>query len=156
MTDNEPSQTPDLDADVELSDEHLTVRRTFDASPERLFRAFTDPDDLAAWYAPGEMTAEVHALEPEPDGQLSVSMVAGDESHDAEGTFLEVVENERLVHTWHWRHAPEQESRVTVEFVPTDDGTEVVLTHERLADRKAAEEHAEGWVGILENLAATL
>ena len=156
MTNDDMPQTPDFTGEVETSETRLTVRRTFDAPPERLFRAFTDPDHLAAWYAPGDMAAEVHALEAEPDGQLSVSMVGGDERHECEGTFLEVVENERLVHTWRWRHAPEAESRVTVEFEATDGGTAVVLTHERLPGREAVEEHAQGWTGILENLAATL
>ena len=90
-------------------------------------------------------------------GSLSVSMTAGDERHDAEGTFREVVEDDRLVHTWRWTHGESsEESLVTVEFDEVDGGTEVVLTHERLTGREAVEEHAQGWAGILENLETAL
>jgi uncharacterized protein YndB with AHSA1/START domain len=143
--------------DVESGETSLTVRRTFDASRERLYRAFTDPDELAQWYAPGDMTAEVDALEPEVDGRLAVSMLGDEEPHEVEGTFTEVVENERLVHTWRWTGDDAgAESRVTVEFRDVEGGTEVTLTHEALPGPESVERHAEGWSGILENLSAEL
>lgn len=40
-------------SDVDPGDEQLTVRRTFDAPHERLFRAFTEPDELEQWFPPG-------------------------------------------------------------------------------------------------------
>ena len=145
------------DTDIEQTDTSLTVRRTFDAPRERLWRAFTDPEDLAAWYAPGEMTAAIHAWEAEPGGELSISMLGDDGSHDAVGTFEAVVEGERLVHTWRWTHREDEpETRVTVAFRDVDGGTEVVLTHEGHPDADAVESHTEGWNGVLENLAATL
>lgn len=88
------------DTDTETTETSLTVRRTFDVPPARLYRAFTDPDELAVWYAPGDMTVEVHALEPHVGGSLSISMHGDEGRHDAEGTFTDGVENERLVHTW--------------------------------------------------------
>ena len=121
-----------------------------------MYRAFTDPDELAEWYAPGEMTAEVHELEAEPDGRLSVSMVDDDERHEAEGSFSEVVENERLVHSWRWHGTDGPESRITVTFEDAGGATEVVLTHELLPDAESVERHLEGWSGVLENLAAVL
>ena len=143
--------------DIETTDTSLTIRRTFDATPERLFRAFTDPEELAAWYAPGDMTAVVHDWEPAVDGALSVSMVDEDGSHDADGTFVEVVENERLVHTWTWTHVDDPvETRITVDFVPVEDGTEVVLTHEGHPDAETAEDNARGWTGVMENLASVV
>ena len=143
--------------DLETTETSLTVRRTFDAPRERVFRAFADPDELEQWYAPGDMTAEVHELEPEAGGRLSISMLDEEERHDAEGTFTEVVENERLVHTWTWTHHDDPvETRITVEFVEVDEGTEVVLTHEGHPDAETTEEHASGWASVLENLAAVL
>ena len=149
MTDDETT--------IERSETSLTIRRTFDATPERLFRAFTDPEELAKWYAPGEMTAEIHDWEPEPGGALSISMLDEDGSHDAEGSFTEVVENKRLVHTWTWTHVDDPvETRITIEFVPVGDGTEVIMTHEGHPDAKTTEENAGGWSGVFDNLASVL
>ena len=139
--------------EVETTESSLTINRTFDASPERLWRAFTDPDELAQWYAPGDMTAEIHSWAATPDGELDISMVDEDGSHDAEGIFTEVSENERLVHTWTWTHVDDPvETRITVEFVPVEDGTEVVLTHEGHPDAETTENTAGGWSGVFENL----
>lgn len=146
--------------EIETSDTSLTIRRTFDASRERVWQSFTDPDELEQWYAPGDVTTKVHTLEPEPDGTLSFSFVDGDNRTDIEGTFEEIVENERIVHTW--RYPGEEESRVTYEFRDVDDGAEIVLTHEQISpyrDRSARENvdgYVEGWSSALENLAAVV
>ena len=143
--------------DIETSETSLTVRRTFDAPRERVVRAFTDPEELAAWYAPGDMTAQIHTWNATADGTLSISMLDDDGSHDAEGAFTEVVENERLVHTWTWTHVDDPvETRITVEFVPVEGGTEVVLTHEGHPDSETVEQNAQGWTGVLENLGEVL
>lgn len=139
---------------TETTESSLTIRRTFHATPERLYRAFTDPEELAEWYAPGDMTAKIHDWEPEPRGSLSVSMVDDEGSHDAEGTFTEVVENRKLVHTWTWTHLDDPvETRITVEFTPVEDGTAVVLTHEGHPNAATTEENASGWSSVLANLA---
>lgn len=149
MTEHESRQS-----NVQTDDRLLTVSRVFDAPVERVFRAFTDPDELEEWYAPGEMGIEVHAFSPEPDGSFSISMTGGDAPHDVEGTFVEVVENERLVHTWQGPSGPR--TRVTITFDAVEDGTEVVLTHEEFESRDAVESHAEGWSSIFERLAGHL
>jgi uncharacterized protein YndB with AHSA1/START domain len=64
---------------VETDKTSLTIRRTFAAPRERVYRAFMDPDELEEWYAPGDVTTKVHTLEPEPDGVLSFSFVDGDD-----------------------------------------------------------------------------
>ncbi|MFC4440193.1 MULTISPECIES: SRPBCC family protein [Natrialbaceae] len=141
---------------LETDEASLTIRRTFDAPRERVFRAFTDPEELEQWFAPGEVTTQVHILEPEPDGALSLSFVDEEHPTDIEGTFLKVLEHERIVHTW--QYPGEEESRVTYEFRDVDDGTEVVLTHEDIGpyqDRSARENadgYAEGWTSALEKL----
>lgn len=156
MTDTKTSDETEL----ETNDTSLTVRRTFDASPERVFRAFTDPEELEQWYAPGEVTTRIHTVEPEPDGAFSLSFLDGANRTDIEGRFLEVVENERLVHTW--LYPGETESLVTIEFEDVADGTTVVLTHENigayqeLSDRENVEGYAKGWITALGTLGAVL
>lgn len=139
------------DTTVETGDRHLTVRRTFDAPLKRVFAAFTDPDELEQWYAPGPMTTEVHAFEARPEGSFSISMHGGEGPHDVEGTFIEVDENERLVHTW--QGPAGGETKVTITFEEVDDGTHVELTHEEFDSADAVQSHVEGWVGIYAKLA---
>ena len=136
-----------------MSDEaRLTIRRAFDAPRERVWRAFTDPDELAQWFVPEGMEAEVHTLDPVPGGEMSVSWTSEEHQMDNEGTFEEVVEHERIVTV---EETPQGVNRVTYEFHDTDDGTEVVLTHE-LPDAQMVDGASEGWAGILDNLEEVL
>ncbi|WP_254533033.1 SRPBCC family protein [Natrinema gelatinilyticum] len=134
------------------NDNQLTVRRTFNAPRERVWRAFTDPDELAQWFVPEGMEAEVHALDPVPGGEMSVSWASEEHQMDNEGTFEEVVENERIVTV---EETPQGVNRVTYEFHDVDEGTEVVLTHE-LPDAQMVDGASEGWAGILNNLKEVL
>lgn len=137
------------DRDAESS---LTVRRTFDAPRERVWRAFTDPDELEQWFVPEGMEAEVRALDPVPGGEMSVSWTAEGNQMNNEGTFEEVVEHERIVTV---EETPQGVNRVTYEFRDAGDGTEVVLTHE-LPDTQMVDGASEGWAGILANLEGVL
>lgn len=141
---------------IETGETSLTIRRTFDAPRERVFRAFANPNELEQWFAPGALDPEIHALELEPDGVLSLSFVGEETRTDIEGTYVEVVENERIVHTWNY--PGEEESRVVWEFRDVDGGTEITLTHEDIGpyrDLSASENvdgYAEGWTSALAKL----
>ena len=137
--------------EIEPSETSLTIRRTFDASRERVYQAFTDPDELEQWFVPDGMTAEVRALEPEPGGAFAVSWTDGENRIDNEGTYVEVVENERLVAV---EETEAGELRLTYEFQNADDGTEVVVTQE--FPGPVPEGAAEGWASIIGNLEEVL
>lgn len=132
-------------------DDRLTIRRTFDAPRERVYRAFTDPDELEQWFVPEGMEATVTALEPEPGGAFEVSWTADEHRMDNEGTFVEVVENERLVSV---EETEAGELRVAYEFRDVDDGTEVVVT--QTFPGAVPDGVHEGWAGILDNLEAVV
>lgn len=148
------------ETDVESTEGSLTIRRTFDAPRERVFRAFTDPDEFGHWFAPGSLTPEVNTLEPETGGEFSVSFVGDEDRTDIEGTYEEVVEDERIVHTWDY--PGEGESRLTIEFRDADGGCEVVLSHNRIGpyQEHSADENADlyegGWSSALDKLAEVL
>ena len=137
--------------DDKTNDTSLTIRRTFDASRERVWKAFTNPDELEQWFVPEGMTAEVHALDPEPGGEFAVSWTDGENRMDNEGTYVEVVENERLVAV---EETPGGELRLTYEFRDVEDGTELVLTQE--FPGPVPEGAAEGWASIIDNLEEVL
>jgi uncharacterized protein YndB with AHSA1/START domain len=130
----------------------LTIRRTFDAPRERVWRAFVDPEKFERWFVPEGMEAEVHALDPVPGGEMSVSWSSEEHQMDNEGTFEEVVEHERIVTV---EETPQGANRLTYEFHDVGDGTEVVLTHE-LPDAEMVDGASEGWGNILDNLEAVV
>ena len=129
----------------------LTIRQTFDAPRERVWRAFTDPDEIEQWFVPEGMEAEVHALDPVPGGEMSVSWTSEEHGMDSEGTFEEVVEHERLVTV---EETPQGVNRLTYGFHDADGGTEVVLTQE--FPGPVPDGVDEGWAAILGNLEEVL
>ncbi|WP_227380104.1 SRPBCC family protein [Haladaptatus halobius] len=135
-----------------MSDENqLIVRRTFDAPRERVWQAFTDSDELPQWFVPEGMEAEVHALEPEPGGAFAVSWTDGENRIDNEGTYVEVVENERLVAV---EETMGGELRLGYEFREVDNGTEVIITQN--FPGSVPDGASEGWAGMLDTLAEVL
>jgi uncharacterized protein YndB with AHSA1/START domain len=71
------------------------------------------------------------------------------ETHRVGGTYEEVIPNRRLVYTWAWESTPERQSRVRVEFRPVDEGTELLLVHDRFFDTEARDKHQHGWQGCM-------
>lgn len=81
----------------------LVLERVFDAPRERVWKAFTDPDQLAAWFGPVgySVPRETVDMDVRVGGHQRFEMVPDDDSYPSGGpvdaTFDEVVENELLV-----------------------------------------------------------
>ncbi|HKJ24213.1 MAG TPA: SRPBCC family protein [Myxococcota bacterium] len=134
----------------------MSVRTSVPTSPEAVFAAFTVPDELRRWHAPGpDFTVPVAELEARPGGRLRISMAPADGSGPFTfgGIVLEAKPGERLVYTCRWEPpgAP-GESLVTIELRAAGDGTEVVVVHDGLPDEAAARDHIQGWTGTLASL----
>jgi uncharacterized protein YndB with AHSA1/START domain len=74
------------------------------------------------------------------------------ETHRVGGVYREIIPNRKLVYTWAWESTPERESLVTVEFKPSGQGTELLVTHQRFADGQARDRHQQGWNYCLDRL----
>lgn len=136
---------------------HLQVKKFIRATRERVFEAWTNPALMKLWYAPGPMSVAAVTSEPKTGGRYSVEMV-GEGACDGptskvEGVYQKFVPHELLVFSWAPAWSPATESLVTVEFRDAAGGTEVTLTHERLADAESRDKHAHGWTGCLDKLA---
>ena len=59
----------------------------------------------------------------------------------------------RLVYTWRIDPSEPGSERVSVQFEPRGDATEVIVVHERIRDAAMRARHEQGWVGCLDNLA---
>jgi len=137
-------------------DTSLTVRRTFQAPREKVFRAWTNAQELARWFAPSaEYSTKVPELDLKVGGKYKVEMHhKSGNVHTVEGTYREIKPPEKIAFTWRWESdAAAQESLVTIEFLDLGSATELLLTHVQLPSIEEREKHTHGWNGCLEQLA---
>ena len=133
----------------------LRVSRTMRATPEKLFRAWTDPAELKNWWRmEGEGWSFAGAsIDLKVGGRYRLGMTGPDgKTHVAVGTYREVQRPSRLVFTWDWEDPASRvgETVVTIELKDAGDKrTEVVLTHERFADAERMASHEQGWTQLL-------
>ena len=132
----------------------LQVRRVFRASPERLFAAWTTPEELTRWHAPGALTVALAEVDLRPGGRYRIEMAepAGGTVHKVSGIYRVVDPPKKLVYTWQWDGDP-MVTQVTLEFLPAATGTELVLTHDGFPTTDARGHHEQGWTAIMESLA---
>ena len=149
MTELEPS------AGTTEGNVYLTLHRTIDAPVEAVYAAWTEPELLRRWLAPGNATVVRAVAEPEVGGTFLVEMRGADGRRWlTRGLYREVVPNRRLVQTWQWEGSG-VETLVTVEFEAEAPGrTRLTLTHSRFADDEVRDEHVQGWSGCLAKLEA--
>lgn len=131
----------------------LVLERILPAPPEEVFAAWTTPERMSEWMSPnGTAEAEVDLR---VGGAFRVTMSGDGFAIDHTGEYVEFDPPRRLVFTWISPYTGPEPSLVTVELHPHDDGTRLVLTHERLPDR-AVDGHLDGWGTMLERLAGLL
>jgi uncharacterized protein YndB with AHSA1/START domain len=137
----------------------LQVKRTFQASRERAFRAWTDAKELARWFAPpSDYSTVVPELDLRVGGNYRIEMHhKGGNVHRINGTYREIKPPEKIVFTWRWEEGPAaHDSLVTVEFRDLGSSTEIQLTHEQLPSAEERGKHEHGWNLCLDHLAKYL
>ena len=132
----------------------LRVTRSFRASRQRVFRAWTEPELMMRWFVEGDGNMSICEIDLREGGRYRLEGDMNGKRWRIWGEYLEVRPPERLVYTWTWKHdfgigTPEGDTTVTIEFHDRGGETELVLTHERFASAAARDEHAQGWTGCL-------
>ena len=145
------------------TDRDLVLTRIIDAPPEKLFRAWTEPELLKQWFAPLPYNTPVAELDVRPGGAILVVM-RGPDGIDMpnRGVYLVVVKNERLVSTDAYTRAWEPSPKPFMTLILTFErqGTKTKYTarvrHWTVADREAHEKMGfhEGWGICADQLAA--
>lgn len=136
----------------------LDLERHLSAPPDRVFRAWTEPAEVGAWFAPDPAMDTEAEVDLRVGGRYRIRMgefVVG-------GRYTEVSRPDRLAFTWRWEAGTDAddaaEMHVTVELEPDGDGTRLRLRHERLPNEAERDSHAQGWeanlVRLTEHLAA--
>ena len=132
----------------------VRIRRIIDASPARVFDAWTDADGMRRWMRPGSVADAECELDIREGGGFRIVMVTPDGDRlEHTGEYRVVDRPHKLVFTWISGGTDGRETVVTVELFERGERTELVLTHDRLPDRRRAEMHTEGWTTIVDRLA---
>lgn len=128
----------------------LVVRRQIAVPRERVFEAWLDSDSLARWMRPLDTTHATVSVDPRVGGGFRIVMMGPTDGADNEhrGEYLAIEPPSLLSFTWISRATDYAPTVVTVEFHERGGGTELVLTHRRLA-AKAVEGHRNGWTDIV-------
>lgn len=134
----------------------LTIKRRFNATPEKVFAAWTDPQKMMRWMGPGNVTHCEVSSDLRVGGRYDIRMVADGDEHNVGGVYREIAANEKIVFTWAWRSTPERESLVTVTVKPDGTGSLMTLHHEQFFDEAARDRHNQGWTGTIARLEAYL
>ncbi len=109
------------------SEREIRAERVFDAPRERVWRAFTDPSQLAQWWGRGHRVV-VERMEVERGGHWRYVEHGPDGVHGFEGRYREVTPRERLVQTFEWDGMPGYVSVTTATFEELGDGRTRVVT----------------------------
>src|SRR5215510_416087 len=139
-----------------MSTNTIKLHRVLRATPERVYRAFIDPEAMAKWLPPNGFTGKVHHLDPKVGGtyRMSFTNFGTGKSHSFGGTYLELTPNERLRYTdaFDDPNLP-GEMQTTVTLRKVSCGTEVTIVQEGIPAMIPAEMCYLGWQESLAQLA---
>lgn len=126
----------------------IQLHRVIAAPPERIFRAFIDPDAMVKWLPPHGFTGKIHHFEGRTGGTFKMSFTnfSTKSSHSFGGKYLEVKINERLVYTDQFDD-PNMPGEITntITFREVIGGTELKVTQEGIPDAIPPEMCYMGW-----------
>jgi len=134
----------------------VRLHRVLRAAPERVYRAFLDPDAMAKWIPPNGFTGKVHHMDARVGGSYKMSFTnfSTGHGHTFGGAYLELVPNERLRYTdtFDDPNLP-GEMLTTVTLARVSCGTELSIVQEGLPSAIPVEFCYLGWQESLALLA---
>ena len=134
----------------------VRLHRVLRATPERVYRAFLDPDAMAKWMPPNGFTRKVHHMDAKVGGtyKMSFANFTTGQSHSFGGTYLELVPHERIRYTDQFDdpNLP-GEMQATITFKKVSCGTELGIVQEGVPDVIPLEACYLGWQESLTLLA---
>lgn len=147
----------------EPGDDPIVVESWYNATPDRVYRAWTEPSEVRKWFGYRPNFLVDAAIDLRPGGAYRFTFPPTDEfaEHGFEGAYEEIAPAERLAFTWRrfMRHPSGVEefwpfSRVEVSFVAKGAGTQLRLEHAALDTDDRLRNVHRGWGASLRSLEA--
>ena len=141
-----------------LGENPVVSEAVYRVPPKRVFRAWTEPEEIRSWFGHEPFCLERVELDLRPGGEW-MFVFKGASFRAVRGEYLEVVPNALLVFTW--RHEGTKDggtvevspmSKVTVRFASRGAGTILTIVHEDIADTTARRNVSQGWSRALQSL----
>ena len=125
----------------------IKLHRVFKTSPDRLYKAFINPEAMVKWLPPNGFTAKVHSMDARVGGKYKMSFTnfTTGSSHSFGGDYLELVPGKRIVHTDVFDAGPPGTMKVTIDIRKVMVGAEVNIVQEGVPDEIPAEMCYLGW-----------
>ena len=137
----------------------LKLERHLKATPETVFAAWVEPEQIAKWFGPGDATIPSQEIDARVGGawQVTMRMSSGME-RIVSGVYREIDPPSRLAFTWAWHNDGTRghETEVVVELTPEDGGTLLSLTQRTFQTSNDRDMHNMGWSYSLTGLADLL
>jgi uncharacterized protein YndB with AHSA1/START domain len=134
----------------------LEIKRVIKAPRDRVYAAWTDPDQLKNWFGPENVKTRDLAADVRVGGKYRWEVTNSDgEQMAVRGEYRELQPDKKIVFTWQWEDDEDwegHESVVTVELSDCDGGTEIRLAHEQLPSKESRDRHTEGWKSVFDRL----
>ena len=144
------------DGENNMSTSTIRLHRVLRATPERVYRAFLDPDAMSKWLPPNGFTGKVHHMDARIGGthKMSFTNFTTGKSHSFGGEYLELVPHERIRYTDRFDDANlPGEMQITVTLKKVSVGTELNIVQEGVPGVIPAEACHLGWQESLTLLA---
>jgi len=134
----------------------VRLHRVLRASPERVYRAFLEPEAMAKWLPPHGFTCTVHEMDARVGGKYRMSFTnfGSGHGHAFGGEYVELLANQRIRYTDRFEiPGPPGTMETTVSLRPVACGTEVEIVQDGIPDVIPVELCCLGWQESLAQLA---
>ena len=139
-----------------MSTNTVRLHRVIAAKPEKVYRAFLDPDAFTKWLPPAGFTGKVHNMDATVGGKYKMSFTnfTTGKSTSFGGVFLELVPNERLRYTDNFDDPNlKGDIHVTIELKKVPFGTDMTIVQSGIPAVIPLDACYLGWQQSLANLA---
>jgi uncharacterized protein YndB with AHSA1/START domain len=122
----------------------LEISRVIEAPRDRVYAAWTDPEQLKQWFGPENVQTRELVADARVGGKFRWDLINSEgEKMTCRGEYRELEPGKKIVFTWQWEDD---------EDCDCDDGTELRLTHEQLPNEESRDGHTRGWESALDKL----
>jgi uncharacterized protein YndB with AHSA1/START domain len=141
---------------AQTKDLSLEIKRFIKAPRDRVYAAWTDPEQLKQWFGPEKVQTRDLVADAQVGGSFRWDLTNSEgERMTCRGEYRELQPDRKIVFTWQWEDDEDWEGRasvVTVELNDADGGTELRLIHEQLPNEQSRDGHTGGWNSALDKL----